>query len=700
MDGIDKVKPTMENTNPFQWEMQLLAQEFNEREAKAANNINHMADQENLREHNRNVAQLEDQKHHALAILDSDQESEINLINKKYMQKFQDLEKEYTQKRDELEHALYKKSGKSYRKLQKLHTRNLLQSQEFERKAKDILQRMAESLREGNTICVLPCVCSVPTAAAAETPPVSSASESTTPVSQAERVIQDQYLVASPSEIQPLLKDEPLFDLGDTPPMNGSHASTSPTQSILSKQCSDDHSLKRQKTEDSSPTSVKNNPTPSTNDASKARSSLSIHIPIQLSNMASDESFDSHAKTKFSSTKTLVRNHSPSVTSETCPQNGSMSPILVSKIRPGHAQEPLDNDPILDGYMDFPPAFAQIAGRSHASLQTTRSLKSAPKKLLFKDRLPDNAPNMKEETQRSGFKGRKATPSKRKASDINMEGPYEDLSIPKSENPTRIQVKHEVISRAQEPRRSATNLSRISNADNSPVTKSPLSGRKKLVEKPTRRVTSANRSIILEPIRPVAITYRPSNAEAKLSFVFISIEFMSYDAGAPSNCYPVTWSSMNGGHNYRLQVMHQKNKILHPYDGAEDKFSQYPKLIIDDSWILGGFFHKQLNNHRVEIYRPRSKKEYRAEKEIDVDPADIQSARMRIKFTSGVELEFFLEWYRNMHPGAEMRSNDLLGSFREFFIEGSHSNPTLRREIENRAQRIALAAPSAPVTPA
>ncbi|KAJ8069193.1 hypothetical protein OCU04_002864 [Sclerotinia nivalis] len=698
MDQINKVKPTMENTNPFQWEMQLLAQEFNEREAKAANNINHLTDQENLREHNSHVAQLEDQKRRALAILDSDQEAEINLINKKYVQKFQEVEMDYTRRRDVLEHELYRKSGKSYRKLQKLHTMNLLEGREFERKANDILQRMAKSLREENTICVLPCVCSVPAAVAAvETPPVSSASESTTPVSQAERVIQDQYLVASLNEIQPLLKDESLFELANTPSMNGFHVPSPPSQHVLFEQCSENHSLKRQKTEDSSPTLVKNNPTPSTNNVPKLRGSLGTHIPTQAFDMASDETFDSHAKTTFSSTKTLIRDHSPSVAKETCPKNGSMSSISVCKIRPGHAREPLDNDPTFDGCMDFPPAFAQIAGRSHASLQTTRSLKSAPKKLNFKDELPDNTSKMQEESQNSSFKGRKANPSKRKASDINKEDPYEDLPIPKSENQARSQLKHDVIPRTQEPRRSATKPSRISNADDSPGTKNSPSSRKKLVEKPARRVTTANRSITLEAIRPGAKTYKPSTAEAKLSFVFISIEYMSYDAGSPSNSYPVTWSSMNGGHNYRLQVMRQKNQILHPYYGAEDKSSQYPKLVIDDSWILGGFFHKQLNNHRIEIYRPRSKKEYRADKELDVDAAHIQSARMRIKFTSGVELDFFLEWYRNMHPRAEMRSNDLLGSFREFFIEGSPSNPTLRREIENRAQQIALAAP---VTPA
>ncbi|ESZ98373.1 hypothetical protein SBOR_1251 [Sclerotinia borealis F-4128] len=726
MDQINKVKPTMENSNPFHWEMQLLAQEFNEREARqVASNRSHLADQASLREHNHNVAQLENRKRHQLAILDEEQESEIDVINKKYVQKFRELEADYINKRDDLEGELFKKVGRSYKKLQKLHIKNLSQSQEFERKANDILKRMASSLKEENTICVLESVRKVPVAAVAavKTPPVSSASVSTTPVSEAETIILNQYLEASPSEIQPLLKGEPYFEFRDTPPYapDALSAPTPPAPHLVLSSSPENHSVKRQKTNGQSHKSAKNNPNSSLIGASEAQDSLDMHSSMQSFSMDSGETFVSHAKSRFLSTKTSDRDltgtqaiaqyhnlnqrteyvSAPSLNSqdrrtangesEKFLNNGSMSPPLISRVRPAHLQEPLDSDLMSGGnHPDFPPAFAQVATRGHASLQTTRPLKRAPMKSFSKDVFTDDTSDIEEDCQGSDFNGRKATLSKRKASDINMDGPFEELPIEKTETPTQIQPERGGSSRAQRPRRRLTNPPRLSNANSTQqVTIAP----KPRNTEPIRRVNSYPRPSSAEPTRQVPSTYRPSIAESQLSIVFFSIDFMSYDPGSPAKCYPVSWSGMKGSHNYRLQVMHLKKRILHPYDGAEDKSSQYPKLRIDGSWVLGGFYHKEMNNHRLEIYRPRSKSEYRAEDEEDINPANIQSARIRIKFTSGVELERFLEWYRGMHPGAEMRPNDLLGTFRQFFQASSASDPTLRREIENRAQRGALMTP-------
>ncbi|KAI9649383.1 hypothetical protein NHQ30_001958 [Ciborinia camelliae] len=827
MNQNNKVKPTMENTNPFHWEMQLLAQEFNEREARqVASNDNHLIDQGTLREHNHNVAQLEDRKRIHMAILGAEQESEIDLINKKYMQKLQEVKDDYTKKRDALETELLQKSGKSYKKLQKLHTKNLSQSQEFERKAKDILQRMANSFKEENTICILESIREVSTnaAAAAETPPVSPASRSTTPVSQAEteRIIQDQYIEASPSEVQPLLDNELSFELRDTCPYAMDQfqfgAPTPPTAHLAFRPSPENHPIKRQKTNELSYTSTKNSPAYSRNGASKVQDGLGIHIPIQSFCMASDKIFDSHAKSRFSSTKTslqdhfktptIAQNHNvkqetenssvvtttfsnrassiktsdrkptraqvsaqdvkfdetsdilystrpanvegkvfsntlgrdltrtqvttqyldliqsiesvstpavkyhdhiPNGESETIPKNISMSPLLSPKVRPVHSQKSLDDDLMLNGYMDFPHAFAQIASQSDASLQTSRPLKSAPQKLCFEDGLTGDV-SLEEKSHSCDLKGWKVTSSKRKASDMNMDIQLEDLTMPRIETSAQIKLERERSSKVEEPLRRTTNPSKPSNTELAQrVTDTPrpsnvestrrLSNTYRLnvtdpiqqvantprPAKPAPRVTSTPRPNQTEPVRQrpnllrsgnteqarrasytfrpsnfeptrqILSAYKPSNAETQLSIVFFSIEFMSYDPGSPAKCYPVSWSGMNGSHNYRLQVMHKKNKILHPYDGTENKSSQYPKLIIDSSWVLGGFYDKQLNNHRLEIYRPRSKKEYKVEEGENVDPAEINSARMRIKFTDGVELERFLEWYRSMHPGVEIR---------------------------------------------
>lgn len=681
----------MENTNPFQWEMHLLAQEFNEREAKDAENPNYLAEQEMLRQHNCTVTELEDRKRRDKAILDADQESEIDLINKKYEQKSQELQDKYINQRDILEDELYKKSGKTYKSLQKLHSKNLLQSQDFERKANDILQRMAKSLKEENTIYVSKSIHDVPVVAA-ETPPASSASESTTPANQAERVIEDQYLVASPSEVQPLLQDQQMFQSKVTPSMNKLSAPTSSISKLVLRPSQENHLIKRQKTKDSLYVSANNNSTPSANHAFGARDSSGTHKPIQSLNRELDKAFGSHAMSMLSSSSLkfpsrdrtptpLMSRHEPvqqeptrqqeivhltpsqqeplrrnsinstpqslpqvSYPDTIFPQNGSMSPILISKVRAHMKEDPVDNNSTHNGHVNFSPVFAQVSSRSHS---LSKPLESAPQKLSFKDGLTHDRSNMKEEAQRSDFNDRRAILSKRKASDINIDGSSEDIPIIKAETQARMQSNREAVPGTQEPRRRATNPSRFSK---NPDSIAPLSGRKTGVKKPVRRVTSAAASTSLEPIRSVAIDYKPSNAESQLSFDFISVEYMSYNPGFPTKCYPVSWID-NGTHNYRLQVMPAKKKILYPYYGLENLSLQYPKLIIDDSWILGGFFHKERSNNRAEIYRPISKKERKVVEEGNV----VESARMRIKFTSGPQLDHFLKWYREMHPHAEMR---------------------------------------------
>ncbi|KAB8296104.1 hypothetical protein EYC80_008901 [Monilinia laxa] len=312
----NSVKPTMETTNPFHWEMHLLAQEFNEREAhQVTDNDNYLADQETLREHNRNVEQLVDRKLAHMAILSKEQELEIDRINKEYSQKLQDVETEYTNKRDIIENELYKKSGKSYKKLQKLHTKNLSQSQEFEDKAKDIFWRMANSLKENNSICVSNSVHETSTttavsAAAVETPPVSPASGSTETKNQARMAIRNQYLEASPDEVQPLLDSRPSLEARDTLPYAmtmsqfGFSAPAPQTTHFAYRPSPETFSTKRQKTNYLANTSARGISACSKNGAINTQGDLSIHMPIPPSSMALEETFDPHARPCFSPMKT------------------------------------------------------------------------------------------------------------------------------------------------------------------------------------------------------------------------------------------------------------------------------------------------------------------------------------------------------------------------------------------------------------
>ncbi|KAF5877407.1 uncharacterized protein Bfra_001774 [Botrytis fragariae] len=740
MDESRKLKPTVENTNPYLWEMQLLTQEFNEREANSRGSLNDLADQASLQQHNVAVAKLEDRKRRAKATVDADRSLEIDIINKKYGEKSQALEADYTKKREDLEMKLFKKSGHSYKRLQELHAKNLLQIQEFEEKAKDILQRMSKSLKEENAISTMGsnlAISVTATGAIVDTPPTSSAGESTMPVSRTERVIKDEYLMASPDDDQSLFVDSPEFEPRVPPPMEASLDSHPLTASLgFRPSPNDDHSIKHQKTKELPSTSIKRESSPSMNDASYAQDLLSIHAH----------------QSYFPSTTTAGRYCNPGKENETILHNGSMSPISVStRLQPAHAQQTLVNSPTLNVSSGL-PASAQFARRGYSSSQISRPLISAPRKTFSNAGLTDNASSIGEKQCNDYRQGQTITPLKRKASGVNLSDLYDDMETSKAGAPTQIQQKSEEVSRVREVRRSATNASSASGAGRNWIGQTPQFGRQEAIkEEPTSAVTSVSRymnpepahmpspvhqpsnveamqsrvltprhsnvgssrrtttgtgSFSSEPSRPLAATHKLSVAEARLSFGSIPIEYISYDAGTPSRSFPVTWSGTKGSHNYRQQVSHNfrlqvmltKNKVLHPYDGADDKSSQYPKLVVDDSWVLGGFYHKESGNYRIEIYRPRSKREYRAEFEEGHDRVETQSARLRIEFAEEVALNHFLQWYEKMHPNAEINPDDRLGSLGDFHDESGKSDPVLREKIEKRAQRFALVAPVAVMT--
>ncbi|TGO82963.1 hypothetical protein BPOR_0726g00030 [Botrytis porri] len=758
MDGSRKLKPTVENTDPYQLEMQLLAQEYNEREVNSRGSLIDLADQANLQEHNVAVAALEDRKRRAKATLDSDHNTEIEFINNQYVEKSQKLEADYTKEREDLDMELLKKSGKSYETLQELHAKNLLQIQVFEQKAVDILKKMSKSVKEENTTYTMGSSLAISvaaTGAAVNAPPTSSASASTMSLGRTERVIQDQYLVASPDDDESLFVDYPEFEPRVPPSMRASLASHDMTASLgFSPSSNDDHSIKRQKTKELSATSIKRETSPSMNDASYVQDLLSMHVPTQSLSMASSEREPggSHAQSYFPSTTIAGRDCDPSKENDTIIQNGSISRLSGStRFQPAHAQQPLVNSPTLDVSSGL-PAPAQIARRGYLSSQIRSPLINAPRRAFSNAGLTNNASSIGERQRTDYRHGQTITPLKRKASDVNLCDLYDEMETSKAGAPTQIQQKAEEISRVQEVRRSAINASSASGASRNWIGQTPEFGRQEAVkEEPTSAVTGMARSINAEPAhttshahqpsngeaiqsrvltprhsnvgssrttttgtrsfssgssRPVAITHKLSIAEIRLSFDDIPIEYISYDAGAPSRSFPVTWSGKKGSHNsrqqvshnFRLQVMLTKNKVLHPYDGTDDKSSQYPKLVVDDSWVLGGFYHKESRNYRIEIYRPRSKNEYRVEFEEGHDRVEIQSARLRIGFAEEIELDHFLEWYKKMHPGAKIRSDDRLGSLRTFHDESGKSDPALRKKIEGRAQRLALVAPVAVMT--
>ncbi|TGO43483.1 hypothetical protein BHYA_0001g01140 [Botrytis hyacinthi] len=494
--------------------------------------------------------------------------------------------------------------------------------------------------------------------------------------------------------------------------------------------------------------------THSMNGASCFQDRPGIHVTTQSPSMASNKPRGSHAQSWFPSVDTAGRDCSLSREDAAIPQNDSVSPnSFFTRRQPAFAQQPLGSSLTLDFSRGF-SVFAHGARRGYSSSQISRPLMGASRYALPNAGLTDNASRMGEK-QRTGYrKGELTAPSKRKASDTDLSYLYDDTDISKTGAPTQIQKKPDEASRVREVRPNATNPSSASGASRNRSGQAPQFGRQEgIKEEPTSEVTGVSRSMHVdsaqmpipvhqpsnveamqskvltprhsnvgssertitgtgssssEPSGPVAITHKPRITEAERYFAFIPFEYISYDAGAPSRSFPVTWSGKKGSHNsgqqvgqnYSLQVKLTKNGVLHPYDGADDKSAQYPTLVVDGSWILGGFCHRKSGNCRIEIYRPRSSKEYRAKFEEGHDRVEIQSARLRIVIAEERDLDLFLQWYKKLNPNAEIRPDDRLGSVRDFHDEGGESDLALRREIEDRAQRFAPVAPVAVMTSA
>ncbi|KAF7881573.1 uncharacterized protein EAF02_006261 [Botrytis sinoallii] len=604
MDESRKLKPTAEKTEPYHREMQVVFQELMERDTNSKGSSYDLADQASLQEYNVAVAKLEDRKRRAKATLHKDVLLEIDNAYKKNLQKLQALEADCTKEREDLEKELFKKSGRSFKKLQELHTKKLCKVKSSAKEPRKSLQRMSKSLLQENSISTLGsglAISVTATGAAIDIPSTSSASELT---------------------------------------------------------------------------------------------------------------------------------------------------------MPSHALNSLVNTPTLD-VPSCPPAFEHIARQGYSSSQISRPLMSAPKKTLSNTGLPDDVPSMRKKQRTYHRKDQLTAPLKRKASDANLSYPYDNTEISKTGAPTQIQENHDEAYRVREVRPSATSPSSASGASRNWTGQAPQFGRQQAIkEESTSEVTGVSRSINVEPAHMSSLVHQPSNVdamqsriltprnshvgssrgavagartsspepfrltaitnktsitEAVLHFVLhIPIEYISYDAGAPSRSYPVTWSGTKGslnprqqfGHNYSLQVVLAKNGVLHPFDGADNKSSKYPAFVVNGSWILGGFYHRESGNCRIEIYRPRSKKEYKAEVEERYDRVEIQSARLRIVIAEESDLDNFVHCYKKLHPNAEIRADDRLGSLEDFHDESGDSDPTLREEIEIRAQRLALAAPVAVMTSA
>jgi hypothetical protein len=77
------------------------------------------------------------------------------------------------------------------------------------------------------------------------------------------------------------------------------------------------------------------------------------------------------------------------------------------------------------------------------------------------------------------------------------------------------------------------------------------------------------------------------------------------------------------------------------------------KMIVDDTWVLGAFVHRE--TYRIEMYRERISAEIKLGEEEGVGEEDVKSARMRIRFCDGVQLEGFLEWYRMVYGRSEVQ---------------------------------------------
>ncbi|TGO17867.1 hypothetical protein BTUL_0014g00620 [Botrytis tulipae] len=749
MDESRKVKPTAEKIDRLMGEMKRLTQEMFGRDAYTRRNDYEFVDQKTLEEHNVKAADLEDRWLRATATLSEDELAEKAIITQEYTIKLQVLGADFDKQRDDLENALVEENDRSCKELQEVHAKNFLQ--ECEEKAKDIL--LSKSSEQENAIPTLGSDLAIPgtaTGAAVDTPSTSFAGESTMPVSRTERGIQGQYLVASPDGNQSLFVHSPEFEPRVPPSMETSVDSSHMTASLgFRPSLNDDHSIKRQKTKALPSTLIKRERSPSMNDAPYLRDRSSIQVPTQSSSMASKKPFGSHAQSWLPSVDTAGRDCGLGRENAATSQNDFVSRNSAStRFQPAFAQQPFASRPTLD-FSNGLSAFAQTARQGYSSSQISSPFMGASRYALSNAGLTDNASRMGE-IQRTGYRqGQLMTPLKRKASDVNLSDLYDDTDISKTGAPIQIRKKSDGASKFREVRPSATNPSSASGASRNWSGQAPQFGRQEgIKEEPTSEVTSVSRSMNVEsaqmsiPVHqpsnveaiqskvltprhsivgslgrtitgtgscssessgPVAVTHKLRITEAERYFLLIPIKYISYDAGAPSRSFPVTWCGKKGihnpgqhvGQNYSLQVKLRKNGVLHPYDGADDKSAQYPTLVVDGSWILGGFCHRKSGNCRIEIYRPRSSKKYRAKLEEGHDRVEIQSARLRIVIAEEQDLDHFLHWYKKLNPNAEIRPDDRLGSDHHFDDEDGESDLALRREIEDRAQRFAPVAPVA-----
>ncbi|KAF7933149.1 uncharacterized protein EAE97_008916 [Botrytis byssoidea] len=749
MDESRKVKPTAKKIDHLMGEMKLLTQEMLGRDAYTRRNDYEFVDQKSLEEHNVAVAGLGDRWARATATLNKDELAEKQIITDKFSIKLQVLEADFDKQQDDLDEALDEKNDRNYKIIQEEQAKTFLQK--FEEKARDIL--LSKSPEQENAIPTLGSDLAIPgtaTGAAVDTPSTSFAGESTMPVSRTERVIQGQYLVASSDGKQSLFVHSPEFGPRVPSTMGASVDSYRMTASLgFRPSRTDDHSIKRQKTKAFPSTLIERERSPSMNDAPYLRDRLGIQVPTQSSSMASNKPFGSRAQSWLPSVDTAGRDCGLGREKAAIPRNDFVPRNSAStRFQPAFTQQPFASRRILD-FSNGPSAFAQIARQGYSSSQISSPFMGASRYALSNAGLTDNASRMGEK-QRTGYRqGQLMTPLKRKALDVNLSDLYDETYTSRTGAPIQIQKKPDGVSKFRAVRPSATNSSSASGASRNWSGQAPQFGRQEgIKEEPASEVTGVSRSMNVEsaqmsiPVHqpsyveamqskvltprhsnvgssgrtitgtgssssessgPVAVTHKLRITEAERYFLLIPIEYISYNAGAPSRSFPVTWSGKKGihnpgqhfGQNYSLQVKLRKNGVLHPYDGADDKSAQYPTLVVDGSWILGGFCHRKSGNCRIEIYRPRSSKKYMAKLEEGHDRVEIQSARLRIVIAEERDLDHFLHWYRKLNPNAEIRPDDRLGFVRGFHDERGESDPELRREIEDRAQRCAPVAPVA-----
>lgn len=681
-------------------------------------------DEKIVEEYDDAVAELTDRWTLVTRTLNKDERSAIENIRNIYSRKLVALEADFDQQLEDLGEDYTKKKNADLKRLQEAYDKKFLQ--EFEEKDKDIL--LSKSSEQEDTISALGSDLAIP-GSAVDTRTTSSAGESTMPVSQTERVSQDQSFMASPDDNQSLFVRSPEFESRVPPPMGASSAYSHITASLGSRPSpNDDHSIQRQKTEALSSTLIKREASPSMDDAFYARDPLieretthlmngsscfqdrrGIYGPIQSHSMASNNPRGSHAQSRFPSVDTAGRDCSHSREDAAIPQNDSVSPNSAStRFQLAFALQPVASRSTLDFSNGF-SAFANGARRGSSSSQISGPFMGASRYALSNAGLTDNASRMGEE-QRTGYRqGKVMIPLKRKASDTDLSYLHDCTEISKTRSPTQIRKRRDKAPRSRKVRRSATNASSASGASRNWNGQAPQIGRQEgIKEEPTSEVTGVSPSMIVEsaqisipvhqpsnveaiqskvltprhsnvgssgrtitgtassgpePSGPVAVTNKPRFTEAELYLTSVPIDYISYDAGTPSRSWPVTWSGKKGRHNpgqqvgqnYSLKAKLTKNGALHPYDGADDKSAQYPTFVVDGSWILGGFCHRKSGNCRIEIYRPRSIKEYRAEFEEGHDRVEIKSARLRIVIADERHLDIFLYWFGKLNPNAEIR---------------------------------------------